>query len=153
MRRALIGLFACVLVVGTASSALAGTRTTITFDLGGGTLSCPTHAYTFTAGSHSVFDVYTQQSASGNTLTVLSTDASSDVHLVDENGATYTIRGVIVSQTTTNANTGGTVNTYVAKLPIVADSGGGISDVENLIIHSSPSGDSFSFEFGTCEFD
>jgi hypothetical protein len=155
MRRVLIGIaaVAILLSVGASPSAIAGTRTTETFDLSGGTISCPTHTYTFLAGSHSVFDVYTQQSASGNTTSVLTTDAATDAHLVDEAGATYTIRGVIVFHETTNAITGGSETTYVAKLLIVADSGGGMTDIDNLIIHSSPNDSSFSFQFGTCGFD
>jgi hypothetical protein len=145
-----IAIGAALLAVAPAASA-SDAHTTISWDLTGAVIACPSHTFTVTSGvvALNLLDV---TSASGNTVSTTTPSADgSPVRLVDQNGAAYVIRGVIVFHQTTNASTGGSEATYVARLPIVGP--GGLAEVDLFMYHESPNGSSFSFDFGTCTFD
>ncbi|HEV8652267.1 MAG TPA: hypothetical protein VG276_23455 [Actinomycetes bacterium] len=88
------------------------------------------------------------QSQSGNRMFTL-TDTPQHVVLVDQQGATYTMRGAVWFGGVTNDNTGAEVITATHNLLIIAR-GGGVADSVHLV-ERFRDGELITHEFGTCQ--
>jgi hypothetical protein len=113
----------------------------------GDTFECDGTTYTITQGSIRIVshETITPQGNEAFTVTitplgVFATDGTTTVRV---SGAEW-IGG------TFNANTGGGVFTLTGKFQLVAP-GQGTLDSVNVVLHFSPNGDFFEFDFGTCE--
>jgi hypothetical protein len=129
------------------SPASASGATHIEFSIVGDVAACPDATYTVVSGS--VKEVFQEvESASGNRMFTV-TDIPQHVVLVDEDGATYTLRGAIWFGGVTNDNTGAELITATHNFEVIAR-GGGVADSVRLI-ERFRDGELISHEFGTCE--
>jgi hypothetical protein len=127
-------------------AALAAGATHVEFSVVGEVLTCPDASYTIQSGS--VKEVLQEvQSPSGNQMFTL-TDTPQHVVLVDEQGATYSLRGGVWFGGATNDNTGAVVITATHKMEIIAP-GGGVADSVHLV-ERFRDGELISHEFCTC---
>ena len=139
-------LLAAATLVALPAPALAGGASHVEFSIVGDVARCPDATYTVQSGS--IKEVFQEvESASGNQMFTV-TDIPQHVVLVDENGATYTMRGATWFGGATNDNTGAEVITATHNLEIIAR-GGGVADSVRLI-ERLRNGELISHEFGTC---
>jgi hypothetical protein len=140
-------LLAIAALVTQAAPTLAAGATHSEFSGAGEVLPCPDATYTIQSGS--IKEVLQEvQSQSGNQIFTV-TDTPQHVVLVDEQGATYTLRGATWFGGATNDNTGAEVITATHTLLIIGE-GGGVADSVHLI-ERFRNGELISHEFGTCQ--
>jgi hypothetical protein len=139
-------LLAVAALVAPPAAALAAGATHVEFSVAGEVLTCPDATYTIQSGT--VKEVLQEvQSPSGNRMFTL-TNTPQHVLLVDEQGATYTLRGAIWIGGATNDNTGAVLITATHNMEILAR-GGGVADSIHLV-ERFRDGELISHEFGTC---
>jgi hypothetical protein len=117
------------------------------FSIVGEVAACPTRTYTVVSGTINEV-TQTNLTPSGNQMFTI-TDTPQHVVLLDQTGATYTLRGATWFGGVTNDNTGAQVLTATHNLEVVAR-GGGVIDTIRLI-ERFRNGELISHEFGTCE--
>jgi hypothetical protein len=139
-------LLAIATLVALPAAGLADGATHVEFSVAGEVLACPDATYTIQSGS--VKEVLQEvQSQSGNQMFTL-TDTPQHVVLVDEQGATYSLRGAIWFGGATNDQTGAVVLTATHNIEIIAR-GGGVADSVHLV-ERFRDGELISHGFGTC---
>jgi hypothetical protein len=139
-------LLALATLVALPAAGLADGATHVEFSVAGEVLACPDATYTIQSGS--VKEVLQEvQSPSGNQIFTL-TNTPQHVVLVDEQGATYSLRGAIWFGGATNDNTGAVVLTATHNMAIIAR-GGGVADSIHLV-ERFRDGELISHGFGTC---
>jgi hypothetical protein len=140
---ALLAIAALVVAPG---AALAAGATHEEFSIAGEVSACPNATYTVQSGTiKSVLQEV--QSQSGNRLFTV-TETPQHVVIVDEQGATYTMRGAIWFGGVTIDNTGAELITATHNLEVIAR-GGGVADSIRLV-ERFRNGELISHEFGTC---
>jgi hypothetical protein len=128
------------------AAALADGATHNEFSIAGGVFVCPDATYTFQSGT--IREVLQEvQSPSGNRMFTV-TETPQHVVMVDQQGATYTMRGAIWFGGVTIDNTGAELMTATHNLEIIAR-GGGVADSIRLV-ERIRNGEFISHEFGTC---
>ena len=116
------------------------------FSIAGEVSVCPNATYTIQSGTiKSVLQEV--QSQSGNRMFTM-TETPHHVVIVDQEGATYTMRGAIWFGGVTIDNTGAELITATHNLEIIAR-GGGVADSVRLV-ERLRNGEFISHEFGTC---
>jgi hypothetical protein len=141
------GALLAIAALATASgAALAAGATHEEFSIAGDVSACPNATYTVQSGTiRSVLQEV--QSQSGNRMFTV-TETPQHVVIVDEQGATYTMRGAIWFGGVTIDNTGAELITATHNLEIIAR-GGGVADSVRLV-ERFRNGELISHEFGTC---
>jgi len=139
-------LLAIAALVTAPGAALAAGATHEVFSIAGDVSVCPDATYTVQSGTiKSVLQEV--QSQSGNRMFTV-TETPQHVVIVDEQGATYTMRGAIWFGGVTIDNTGAELITATHNLEVIAR-GGGVADSGRLV-ERFRNGELISHEFGTC---
>jgi hypothetical protein len=139
-------LLAIAALAAAPGAALAAGATHEEFSIAGEVSVCPKATYTVQSGTiRSVLQEI--QSQSGNQMFTV-TETPHHVVIVDEQGATYTMRGAIWFGGVTIDNTGAELITATHNLEIIAR-GGGVADSVRLV-ERFRNGELISHEFGTC---
>jgi hypothetical protein len=139
-------LLAIAALAAAPGAALAAGATHEEFSIAGDVSACPNATYTVQSGTiRSVLQEI--QSQSGNQMFTV-TETPHHVVIVDEQGATYTMRGAIWFGGVTIDNTGAELITATHNLEIIAR-GGGVADSVRLV-ERFRNGELISHEFGTC---
>ena len=139
-------LLAIAALAAAPGAALAAGATHEEFSIAGEVSACPNATYTVQSGTiRSVLQEI--QSKSGNQMFTV-TETPQHVVIVDEQGATYTMRGAIWFGGVTIDNTGAELITATHNLEIIAR-GGGVADSVRLV-ERFRNGELISHEFGTC---
>jgi hypothetical protein len=139
-------LLAIAMLAAAPGPALAEGAFHVEFSIAGGVFPCPDATYTIQSGT--VREVFQEvQSPSGNRM-FTDTETLQHVVLVDQQGATYTMRGAIWFGGVTIDNTGAELITATHNLEIIAR-GGGVADSVRLV-ERIRNGELISHEFGTC---
>lgn len=140
-------LLAVTILVAAPAAALAAGATHDEFSIAGTVFPCPDATYTVQSGT--IKEVLQEvQSQSGNRMFTV-TEVPHHVVMVDQEGATYTMRGAIWFGGVTVDNTGAELITATHNLEIVAR-GGGVADSIRLV-ERIRNGQFISHEFGTCQ--
>jgi hypothetical protein len=116
-------------------------------DVTGDVISCDEAEYTVVSGKIKIV-IHFGEAANGN-LNFTGTVTPIDVVLTDGTD-TFKIKGAEWFGGTLNANTGGEQATFTAKFQITGQGMGSVDSV-NVTGHMSPNGNSFEFDFGTCD--
>ena len=139
-------LLAIAALAAAPAAALADGATHEEFSIAGDVSVCPDATYTVQSGTiKSVLQEV--QSQSGNRMFTV-TETPQHVVIVDEQGATYTMRGAIWFGGVTIDNTGAQLITATHNLEVIAR-GGGVADSVRLV-ERFRNGELISHEFGTC---
>jgi hypothetical protein len=139
-------LLAIAALAAAPGAALAAGATHEEFSIAGDVSACPNATYTVQSGTiRSVLQEI--QSQSGNQMFTV-TETPHHVVIVDEQGATYMMRGAIWFGGVTIDNTGAELITATHNLEIIAR-GGGVADSVRLV-ERFRNGELISHEFGTC---
>jgi hypothetical protein len=139
-------LLAIASLVAVPAAALADGATHDEYSIAGTVFACPDATYTVQSGT--VKEVRQEvQSQSGNQMVTV-TETPQHVVMVDQQGATYTMRGAIWFGGVTIDNTGAELITATHNLEIIAR-GGGVADSIRLV-ERFRDGELISREFGTC---
>jgi hypothetical protein len=139
-------LLAIAALAAAPAAALAAGATHEEFSIAGDVSVCPDATYTVQSGTiKSVLQEV--QSQSGNRMFTV-TETPQHVVIVDEQGATYTMRGAIWFGGVTIDNTGAELITATHNLEVIAR-GGGVADSVRLV-ERFRNGELISHEFGTC---
>jgi hypothetical protein len=139
-------LLAIAALAAAPGAALADGATHEVFSIAGDVSVCPDATYTVQSGTiKSVLQEV--QSQSGNRMFTV-TETPQHVVIVDEQGATYTMRGAIWFGGVTIDNTGAELITATHNLEVIAR-GGGVADSVRLV-ERFRNGELISHEFGTC---
>lgn len=139
-------LLAIATLAAAPAAALAAGATHVEFSIVGTVFPCPNATYTVQSGTIKSV-VQEVQSQSGNRMFTV-TETPQHVVLVDQQGATYTMRGAIWFGGVTIDNTGAELITATHNLEIIAR-GGGVADSIRLV-ERIRNGELISHEFGTC---
>jgi hypothetical protein len=139
-------LLAIAALAAAPAAALAAGATHEEFSIAGEVSVCPDATYTVRSGTiKSVLQEV--QSQSGNRMFTM-TETPHHVVIVDQEGATYAMRGAIWFGGVTIDNTGAELITATHNLEIIAR-GGGVADSVRLV-ERLRNGEFISHEFGTC---
>ena len=139
-------LLAIATLVTAPTAALADGATHEVFSIAGDVFVCPDATYTVQSGTiRSVLQEV--QSQSGNRMFTV-TETPQHVVMVDQQGATYTMRGAIWFGGVTIDNTGAELITATHNLEIIARRGGVADSIR--LVERIRNGEFISHEFGTC---
>jgi predicted class III extradiol MEMO1 family dioxygenase len=117
------------------------------FNIAGAVFPCPDATYTVQSGT--INEVLQRvQSHSGNQMFTV-TDTPNHVVMVDQQGATYTMRGATWFGGVTIDNTGAELITATHNLEIIARGRGVVDSIR--LVERIRNGEFISHDFGTCQ--